>query len=186
MTIPGWRTPRYCPTRRAGPLCRLSDPRRRLLPHPRHHQDRTADDRQRLGIQVLPAHRMRRAQHPPGVHQAALPIRKRESGSDSIELCNRSGPTARCSPPMPNEQQPLHPGSSTTTLDDATTRSVTSHPSADCYQPDDRVQLGAARYGPAIAARSPLVAGMPKNCSRLALPRAPSRRPAGVTGPCRR
>ena len=51
---------------------------------------------------------------------------------------------------MPNEQQPLRPGWSTTTLDDATARSVTSHPSADCYQPNDQVHLGACpgRYWP--------------------------------------
>ena len=46
-----------------GQTCADFRPAPRLLPHPRHHQDRTADDRQRLGIQVLPAHRMRRAQH---------------------------------------------------------------------------------------------------------------------------
>ena len=148
----------------------FAPPRRRLLPHPRHHQDRTADDRQRLGIQVLPAHRMRQAQHPPGVHQSALPMAERESGATQIQLCNRSGPTARCSPPMPNEQQPLHPGSSTTTLDDATARSVTSHPSAGCYQPDDRVHLGAESDDADVCSRA-APAGSRRAGTRASAPR---------------
>ncbi len=40
---------------------------------------------------------------------------------------------------------PLRPGSSTTTLDDATAHSADSHRSADCDQPDGRVHLGGTR-----------------------------------------
>ena len=48
-----------------------------------------------------------------------------------------SGPTgSRSSPATPNAPRPLPPGSSTTTLDDATAHSATSHRTADCYQPD--------------------------------------------------
>ncbi|MSS00492.1 M23 family metallopeptidase, partial [Arthrobacter sp. BL-252-APC-1A] len=40
-----------------------------------------------------------------------------------------------------NAQQHLHHGSSTTTMNDAIAHSEANHPSADCYQPDGRVQL---------------------------------------------
>src|SRR4051812_1201930 len=49
-------------------------PSRGLLRRPRHRPDRAGDDRQRLGLQVLPARGMRLDRSPPEVHQAALPV----------------------------------------------------------------------------------------------------------------
>src|SRR5271166_369879 len=63
--------------------------------------------------------------------------------SDSTAPCRRNGPTARSSPAMLSGQRHLRPGLTTTTLSDATARSADSHPSADCHQPDGRVQLAA-------------------------------------------
>jgi hypothetical protein len=57
--------------------------------------------------------------------------------------CKPNGPIAKSSPPMRNEPPPLHPGLSTTTLNDATGRSADSRPSADCHQPDGRVHPAA-------------------------------------------
>jgi len=45
----------------------------------------------------------------------------------------------------PNDPLLWHHGSTTTTTDGATARSEASHRSADCHQPDGRVQLGAER-----------------------------------------
>jgi len=53
-----------------------------------------------------------------------------------------SGPTARPSPATPPEPQPLHPGSSTTTLCAATVHSEASPRSAACDQHGGRAQLG--------------------------------------------
>src|SRR4051812_27507391 len=63
--------------------------------------------------------------------------------SASTALSRSSGPTDRSSPPTTNEPQPLHPGSSTTTLNDATQPSEDYRRSADCHEPLSRVHLGA-------------------------------------------
>ncbi|QYN19180.1 DDE-type integrase/transposase/recombinase [Amycolatopsis sp. DSM 110486] len=52
------------------------------------------------------------------------------------------GPTGNPSPATPNAPQPLHPGSSTTTLNAATAHSADTHPPADCHQPDGQIHLG--------------------------------------------
>ena len=44
--------------------------------------------------------------------------------------------------------QPSHPGSTTTTTDDATAPSEACHPSAACHQPDGRVQLAGRPQRP--------------------------------------
>lgn len=62
--------------------------------------------------------------------------------SASTAPCRPSGPTARSSPATTNEQPPLHPGWSTTTLDDATAHLAGYPQSADCDQPAGWVQLG--------------------------------------------
>jgi transposase InsO family protein len=48
--------------------------------------------------------------------------------SDSTARCKPSGPTARCSPTTKNAPPHLHPGSTTTTLADATPPSAATHP----------------------------------------------------------
>lgn len=53
MIAPGWPRARSCPTRKAS-ITRHSWPRHRLLRRTRHHPDRAADDRQRLGLPLLP------------------------------------------------------------------------------------------------------------------------------------
>lgn len=55
--------------------------------------------------------------------------------------CKPSGPTGSPSPRTMSAPQPLTPGSSTTTLDDATQPSEASPRSADCNQRPDRVHL---------------------------------------------
>lgn len=90
MTIPDWRTPRSCPTRRARPV-QIPDPGRRLLPGSGNHLARTPDDRQRLGLQILVTHGVRRSQHAPGVHQTALSLAERESRAAQPNPANRVG-----------------------------------------------------------------------------------------------
>src|SRR5690606_18454423 len=60
----------------------------------------------------------------------------------STALCKPSGPTGTSSPATTNASQHLRPGSSTTTMNDATGHSEAILPSADCDQRPDRVHLG--------------------------------------------
>ena len=140
-TTPGWPTPRSSPTRKAPPArrsCAAPPP----TSQPRHHPHRAGHDRQRLG---LPLRRCasRRASSAPDRCSSSRTARGRTARSNaSTAPCRPSGPTDRSSPPTPNAPPPLHPGSSTTTLDDATAHSEASRRSADCHQPDGRVHLG--------------------------------------------
>ncbi|GAW52466.1 hypothetical protein PD653_2059, partial [Nocardioides sp. PD653] len=54
------------------------------------------------------------------------------ASSGSTAPCKSNGPTARSSSPTRSEPPPLHPGSSTTTLNAATPHSADSHRSAAC------------------------------------------------------
>src|SRR5690606_5726745 len=70
---------------------------------------------------------------------------KTARSSGSTAPCKPSGPTGASSPRTKTASPPLHPGSSTTTLDDATQPSEASPRSADCNQRDGRVHLGRVR-----------------------------------------
>ena len=121
----------------AGFLARAID----LLRHLRHHPDRRADDRQRLGLQVRPCGAC--APTSASVRSSSSPTApgRTARSNGSTGPCRPSGPTGSSSPATPSEPPPLHPGSSTTTLNAATAHSEDSHPSAACYQPDGRVHL---------------------------------------------
>ena len=142
-TTPGSPTPRSCPTRRAPPA-RPSWPGPRLTSPPMALSAiERRDDRQPLQLQELAATSPRCSPtSAPGTSSSSRTARGRTARSSaSTAPCRPSGPTARSSPPTPNAQPPLRPGWSTTTLDVATARSAASHRSADCHQPDGRVQL---------------------------------------------
>src|ERR1700747_2562652 len=62
----------------------------------------------------------------------------------STARCKPNGPTGNPSPATTNGPQHLHLGSRTTTLNAVTARSVDSHRSADCNQPDVSVHLGGS------------------------------------------
>ena len=100
----------------------------RLLRRPRHHPHRAADDRQRLGLPVLAARALRRRWDPAEVHPARTAPGRTARSNDSTAPCSPSGPTARSSPATTSAPPPLHPGSSTTTLNAATAHSEDSHP----------------------------------------------------------
>ena len=107
-----------------------------------------ADDRQRLGLPVVPARALRR--RPASTRCSSSPTAhgRTARSSASTAPCSPSGPTARSSPATTSAPPPLRPGSSTTTLNDATAHSEDSHPSAVCYQPDGPVHLAATRGRP--------------------------------------
>src|SRR5690606_2316912 len=70
--------------------------------------------------------------------------------SGSTAPCRPSGPTATSSPATSTVATPLHPGCTPTTLNAATAHSAASRPTAECHQPDGRVQLGAAAQPRAV------------------------------------
>src|SRR4029078_11676567 len=74
-----------------------------------------------------------------------------------------SGPTPKCSPPTPNAPPHCQASSTTTTTGDATAASEASHPSADCHQPDGRVQLEA---GPDVTSATTPAAVRSPSCFR--------------------
>ena len=122
-TTPGWPTPRSCPTRRAPTCAGFLTRAVGLLRRPRHHPDRAADDRQRLG---LPVRRCARSAPSSASDRSSsgptAPGRTARSNA-STAPCRPSGPTGRSSPATTNAPPPLHPGSSTTTLNAATAHS---------------------------------------------------------------
>ena len=135
-TTPGSPTPRSCPTRRAPPALRSCS---RAIGYfaahgiPRIEQLMTDNAwAYKYSLRDLCA----TAGHQAGLHPPALPVAERARWSASTAPCSPSGPTARSSSPTTNAQPPLHPGSSTTTLNDATAHSEDSRPSAGCYQPE--------------------------------------------------
>ena len=133
-TTPGWPTPRSCPTRRAptcaGFLLRAAD---YFASHGITRIERVITDN------PWSYTRSPRLRRPPSTSSAprtcsssrTAPGRTARS-SASTAPCRSSGPTGRSSPATTNAPPPLHPGSSTTTLNDATPHSEDSHRSADC------------------------------------------------------
>src|SRR5690606_7899053 len=75
--------------------------------------------------------------------------------SGSTAPCRPSGPTATSSPATKPAATPLHPGYTPTTLNAATAHSAASRPSAECHQPDGRVQLAALALGVDLADDGP-------------------------------
>jgi len=59
----------------------------------------------------------------------------------STEPCKTNGRTGSHSPTTTSEPKPVHPGSSTTTIDAVTAHSEDNPRPADCHQPDGRVHL---------------------------------------------
>ena len=86
------------------------------------------------------------ARHPADVHPAPLPLAERQGRTPQPDPAHRMGLPAGLHHQRPSAPPPLRPGSSTTTLNDATAHSAASHRSADCYQPDGRVHLGRVMY----------------------------------------
>ena len=141
-TTPGGPTPRSC--RREGRhLCGVPHPRRRLLRRPRHHPHRAGHDRQPPGYRRSTAVTQALAELG-AQHMFIKPHCPWQNGKveRTTAPCRSNGPTGRSSSPTPNEQTPLRPGWSSTTLDADTPHSAARPRSADCHQPDGRVHLG--------------------------------------------
>ena len=144
-TTPGWPTPRSSPTRRAPPARRSCERAAAYFAEQGITRIERVHDRQRLRLPLLPRRQARRAR--PSAHgrsssSPTAPGRTARS-SASTGPWPPSGPTGRPSPATPTEPQPLRPGSSTTTLNDATAHSAASPRSADCHQRAGRVHLVA-------------------------------------------
>src|SRR5699024_2853947 len=92
------------PARREGHhLRRLPQPRDRLLRRTWHHPYRTADDRQRLGLPLVPTTGLRHPRHPAKVHQTPLPLAERQGRETQPNPANRVGlPTALHQQRRPN------------------------------------------------------------------------------------
>ena len=135
------------PARREGRHLRRVPPARRgLLRRPRHHPHRARSSPTTTSATALSTTSRRRSpRSAPSTSSSSPTAPGRTARSNgSTAPWPPSGPTARSSPATPTEPPPLRPGSSTTTLNDATAHSEASHPSADCHQPDGRVHLGLA------------------------------------------
>jgi hypothetical protein len=71
------------------------------------------------------------------------PWQERESRTFQPHPANRVGPTGKFSSPTTTDQQLCQTSSTATTTNGDTTPSAVNHRSADCRQPDGRVQLDA-------------------------------------------
>ena len=122
-TTPGWPTPRSCPTRRAPPARRSSTRAAAYFAaHGITRIERVMTDNAwayRYSLREV----VRRARHPPEVHQAPLPLAERQGRTPQPHPADRVGLPAGLHQQRPNEPPPLRPGSSTTTLNAATAHS---------------------------------------------------------------
>ena len=141
MTTPGWPTAEVLPDEKGATCAGVPGPRRRLLRRPRHRPHRAGHHRQRLGLPLVTARGRAPSSAPSRCSSSRTAPGRTARSNASTAPCRPSGPTGRSSPATPNAPPPLPPGSSTTTLDDATAPSEAPHRSADCHQPDGRVHL---------------------------------------------
>ena len=106
------------------------------------HLDRTSDDRQPLELHQDQRRRRRDPHSERHTNASGLTAHGRTAKSNASTAPSRSsGPTDRSSSPTTNAQPLCQTSSTATTTTDDTTPSEATHPSADCHQPDGRVQL---------------------------------------------
>ena len=127
-TTPGWPTPRSCPTRRAPPAP-ASWPRAAATSPPT-----ASTGSSELMTDNAWAYKWSLREvcaelgHPPDLHQAPLPLAERQGRTAQPDPAHRVGLPTVSSPATTAPQQPLRPGSSTTTLNAATAHSADYHP----------------------------------------------------------
>ncbi len=88
---------------------RSSTARIDYLHRPRHHPDRTAHDRQRLGLPLVAPRALHRGRDPAGLHSAALPMAERQGGKAQPNPAHRVGLPTGIPHQRPSAQPALAP-----------------------------------------------------------------------------
>ena len=147
-TTAGSPTPRSCPTRRAPPAPRSSSaPLAYFADHGITRIERVMTDNAWTYTRAPLRAVVRRARHPPEVHQAPLPLAERQGRTLQPHPADRVG-----LPPGLHHQRRTHrrPCPLARALQHSTTPQRPrrpTHPSAACHQPDGRVHLAGGVVG---------------------------------------